>query len=377
MRILYDAAMPFAKPLFEQLGQVDSFQAGSLQPADLRDIDVLLVRSTTNVNADLLVQANALKFVATATAGDDHIDKPLLASRGIEYSNAGGCNAQAVAEYVLSAILLFHQKKQRSWQQKSVAIVGAGHVGRALGSLLERMNMSVVYCDPWLQNEDETRSYVSLDAALQQDIISLHTPLVEGGKYPTRNLLNASNMASMQPEQLLIHACRGGVVNSHALLAMLSKQQFSAIIDVWDNEPFIDKALVQVADFATPHIAGHSLEGKAKGSFILFEWLCKKLAHSTDFDYGSLLPHLEQPLSLPLGINVQDAIRYLVSQVYDISKDDRVLRDHMATFDNFAKIRKNYWTRREFSAVSVKLQKDQESLELKNAIHALGFDLVH
>lgn len=105
MKIVVDENMPYVEPLFGDLGEIIPVNGRTLTPEQVQDADVLLVRSVTRVNAALLEANQKLKFVGSATIGTDHVDLAYLATRGIVFSNAPGCNATAVGEFAFIAML--------------------------------------------------------------------------------------------------------------------------------------------------------------------------------------------------------------------------------------------------------------------------------
>ena len=129
MKILCDIALPNSVEVFSQYGEVALKNGRQINAGDLVDVDVLIIRSITKVNEDLLSKANKLKFVGTATAGMDHMDTALLDKKGIAYSNAQGSNCESVGDYILSVLLVLAEKYNISFEGKSIGIVGCGFVG--------------------------------------------------------------------------------------------------------------------------------------------------------------------------------------------------------------------------------------------------------
>ena len=160
MKILFEDTIPLGHEYFSGLGDVSRYAWQTLTPEDIKHTDILAVRSTTKVNEALLSQASQLQFVTTATSGTNHIDKNWLDSQGISWNSAGGCNAIAVAEYVLSALLLADQAGKIDINAITVGIVGAGHVGTALAKRLSVLNIQYKLCDPPLSASGDTRKFL-------------------------------------------------------------------------------------------------------------------------------------------------------------------------------------------------------------------------
>ena len=371
MKIYYEDSMPYAAEFFSGLGDCEVFSHKTVNADMLTDADVLLVRSTTKVNEQLLAKNKQVQFVATATAGTDHVDKNYLANQNIPFTSAGGCNAVAVAEYVLSAMLVM--AKRLNWQlaDKTVGIVGAGHVGSALSRVLTVMGINHQLCDPPLADAGDSRNFVGMSEIMQCDVITLHVPWVKDGPYPTQDLFDKTRLAALTDNQLLINACRGEVVNNQGALELFEQgRSLNLVLDVWENEPSINLDLIQHTALATAHIAGHTIEGKARGTEMLYVALCKHLGVQADKKLSDYLPEAE-PSGIPIS-EKQDfwqVLHPLVLNVYNIETDDQHFRVNMHSAEQFRYIRKHYPIRREFSAIAVNTGNFADS----KAIYALGF----
>ena len=371
MKIFYEDSMPYGREFFDDLGDCQVFSHQSIDASQLTDADILLVRSTTKVNEELLKQANKLQFVSTATAGTNHMDIPYLKERGIDYSSAAGCNAVAVAEYVLSAMFACQKCIAKPILETTVGIVGAGHVGSALAQKLGAMGIDYKLCDPPLEASGDPRVFVSLEEIMDCDVISLHTPLVVSGEHPTLHMFDQQRLSSLSESQLLINACRGEVLDNRAALALFEKgKTLNLVLDVWENEPEILLDLVPHTKLATAHIAGHTIEGKARGTEMLYQQVCKRLnitPSKTLEDYlpAPVLPHIQ----LDAGVLSARIFQDLVHQVYDIRQDDKLFKQTVAKPGQFAYIRKHYAIRREFAATRV----SAGNLVGSEAIYGLGF----
>ncbi|WP_297820990.1 4-phosphoerythronate dehydrogenase [uncultured Paraglaciecola sp.] len=371
MKIYYEDSMPYAAEFFSELGECEVFSHKTLNADMLADADVLLVRSTTKVDEQLLLKNKQLQFVATATAGTDHVDQHYLASQNIPFISAGGCNAVAVAEYVLSAILVM--SKRLNWQlvDKTVGIVGAGHVGSALARVLTVLGIKHKLCDPLLDDAGDAREFVSMKDIMQCDVISLHVPWVKDGPYPTQNLFNKVRLAALQDNQILINACRGEVINNQAALALFEQgKSLNLVLDVWENEPSINLDLIPHTALATAHIAGHTIEGKARGTEMLYLALCKHLGIQADKKLSDYLPKAQpNPIQLSEKQDFWQVLHQLVLNVYNIETDDQYFRANMHSADQFRYIRKHYPIRREFSAIALNTGNFANS----KAIYGVGF----
>ena len=277
MKIVADENMP-ALALFAPLGEVIPRAGRGLTQADLTDAGVLLVRSVTRVDAALLAET-PVRFVGSATIGTDHVDLPWLAAAGIWFAHAPGCNAMAVAEYVLQVVLDWACEQGRSLANLSVGVVGVGNAGGRVAHLLAAAGCRVRCCDPPRAAAGDAidGGWVSLDEALACDVVTLHVPLTGQGGHATRHLLGASALSTLSPDQLLINSSRGPVIDNTALLACLESGGPAVVLDVWETEPGVPPALFARVRRGSPHIAGYSVEGRTRGSLMVYQALCEHL----------------------------------------------------------------------------------------------------
>ncbi|GIU53553.1 4-phosphoerythronate dehydrogenase [Shewanella sp. KT0246] len=375
MKIVADENMPYVEALFGELGEITLVNGRQLRPEQLVDVDVLLVRSVTKVNKQLLAKANKLKFVGSATIGTDHIDLDYLQVSNIPFSNAPGCNATAVGEFAFIAMLELAKRFKQPLKGKVVGIVGAGNTGSALEHCLKAYGMKVLLCDPVLAKQGDkvnaSREFVPLDTIIDQaDIISLHVPITRTGEDKTWYLFDEAKLNQLKPNTWLLNCCRGEVIDNRALIKV--KQQRSdlkLVLDVWEGEPNPMPELVPLVEFATPHIAGYSLEGKARGTHMLFQKLCAILNLEVDKSVSNLLPAFNIS-QLNINSDLSETQLLNISRlVYNLSDDDYLFRNSFLNNHGFDHMRKNHTHRREFSALSLV----NTGLSEVNWIYKLGF----
>ncbi|HGY9585547.1 TPA: 4-phosphoerythronate dehydrogenase [Vibrio harveyi] len=355
MKIIVDENMPYAEELFSQLGEVILKPGRTLTADDLVDVDALMIRSVTKVNAELISKANKLKFVGTATAGMDHVDQALLQEKGIFFTAAPGCNKVGVAEYAFSVMMVLTQQQGFSVFDKTVGIIGAGQVGSYLEKCLKGMGINVLINDPFKQEEGDSRSFTPLAELIERsDIITLHTPITKDGPHPTHHLIDDAVLNGLRSDQILINAARGPVVDNQALKQRLLKNDgFTAALDVFEFEPEVDMELLPLLAFATPHVAGYGLEGKARGTTMIFNSYCEFLNNELRAHASDLLPTAPVP-TMVLDRAWDEATLHNITQlIYDVRKDDALFRREISKPGSFDLMRKNYWDRREYSAVTL------------------------
>jgi erythronate-4-phosphate dehydrogenase len=376
MNIYADENMPYVQQFFAGLGTVQLVDGRQLTPAQVADADVLLVRSVTQVNAQLLSQNNQLKFVGTATIGVDHIDQALLSSRDIRFSSAPGCNAQSVVEYVLSSLFLLAEQQQKPLQQWTVGVVGVGQIGSRLVKALQALEVNVLQSDPLRAANEADFPHVDFaELCRKVDVLSFHVPLVKTGAFPTLKLLNQQNLQQLPATVAIINASRGEVTCNQALLAEAkSGVQRPLVLDVWDQEPNILQELVPYTRIATAHIAGHSIEGKARGTEMLYQALCKSMNLEIKHTLAEFCPvPVMEKLQISENFRLSD-VQNVCRMLYDVRRDDALFRFHLQGL-GFDWLRKHYPPRREYS--SLHLQLANPAAAIPEFLRKLGFSSQH
>lgn len=332
----------------------------AISAVSVRDADVLLVRSVTRVDPNLLA-GSRVQFVGSATIGTDHIDKPHLAQHDIAFAHAPGSNADSVVEYVMASLLHLAVQKNEPLRGKTVGIVGCGNIGSRLAQRLPAFGLRVLRNDPPLADQaGDAARYVSLDQILEEaEIITLHVPLTHTGRYPTNHLFDEALLACLPSHVWLLNTCRGPVVDNVALRKrQMSSPLAALVLDVWENEPALDMALLNLVDLGTPHIAGYSYDGKVTGTVMLYKALIKHLEQPPHWNPASIYaPTSEDDLSLtppPARLPEHAWLHHLVSQMYPIQEDDQRLRNLCPLAPEnqgpyFTQLRKSYPRRRSFT----------------------------
>ncbi|WP_095499008.1 4-phosphoerythronate dehydrogenase [Paraferrimonas haliotis] len=374
MQIVADENMPYVDELFGQHANIRRLPGRTIQSNDLVDVDILLVRSVTKVNAELLHHANRLKFVGSATIGLDHIDEALLRTRGINYSNAPGCNATGVGQYVATALLKIASQENVYLKNKRVGIIGAGNTGSATFQCLSALGMHCYFYDPLLEAKGDKRINASFEWMLENcDVLSFHVPLTHAGPFPTHHMVNERVLSAMKPDVWLVNACRGGVIDNKALLEWRKSHPNSRLVlDVWEGEPQVHKNLVEWVDVATPHIAGYSMEGKARGTWMLYQWLAPLMNWPEAIDYKALIQLPNPPSQTIESRLTEEQLNALASLVYDLNLDDELFRKEGLTAEGFDGLRKNHQLRREFSALTLVLDRQFDVNWLKQFGFTIG-----
>lgn len=362
MKIVADENMPLVRELFSPYGEVVTVPGRELDAAQLKDADVLLVRSVTRVNSALL-EGSPVRFVGSATIGVDHVDQVYLESSDIAFANAPGCNASAVVQYVLSALF----RVRPDWLRQTVGIVGCGNVGGRLYRTLKALGVNCRCYDPFL-SADQIADLCSLDEVLDASILCLHTPLTTSGPHPSYHLLDERALRRFSPGGLLLNAGRGAVVDNSALLRLLPEYAWQVVLDVWEGEPQVSLPLLSRVNIGTPHIAGYSWDGKVNGTAMVRDAFCRWR--------GQPVPESGTSTD-PVELIKMASLGQAVLAVYDVAEDDRRMRQALladgadlgAAFD---RLRKDYPRRLEFPHYRVRGIVDSE---LARRLALLGFKM--
>ena len=308
-RVIIDAAVPYVRGVLEPWFDVEYLQAAQIDAAAVKDASALIIRTRTKCGADLL-EGSAVEFIATATIGMDHIDRPWCAEKGITAVNAPGCNADGVMEWVFAAIN--HLPFGRPSEGMTLGVVGVGEVGGRVADMGRRRGFKVLENDPPKQAAGSSRNFTPLDSLLaQSDIVTVHIPLWRENFH----FAGASFFEKMKPGAAFLNAARGGVADEAALLAM--RRRLGPIaIDVWEGEPDINTETLSAADIATPHIAGYTATGKVNATVAAVRALAKYFG-----------------ISELLQFEIKHDFRSYNIEGYDILADDRMLREHPFDFE--------------------------------------------
>ncbi len=372
LSIVADRQILLAEETFSNFGKVELVDGRSIDQTTIKNADILLVRSVTQVDETLLKNSK-IGFVGSATSGIDHIDTDYLKKSDIRFVYTPGSNARSVAEYVLSSLLVTAEFNNFDITKKTIGIIGCGQVGSIVQRFLESLGVQCLLNDPPLAEQGSIESYVELERILEADIITIHVPLTTDGNYPTSKLVDKSFLDRLKPDVVLINTSRGEVIDESALLSFKETNPDSTLIlDVWCNEPDINIKLLQQTFVGTPHIAGYSYDGKLKATKILAEALLTEAKNMPDISQVLTL----EPVIDAIEYNDDTAVQLAVMQAYDIRSDAIALRELISMpsgerGDYFDSLRKNYPIRREFTNKQINTKNLNN--EMKQCLLELGF----
>lgn len=319
---------PFRLTFYHNLDEVTQLIPGQ---------DVLLCRATLKVTSSLL-KNNSLRFVATATSGTDHIDCNALAEQNIQLITAQGCNARAVADYVVSC--LAYLELHHHIKGKKAGIIGLGNTGSHVAARLKANDFELVTYDP---SKELRKPHGFFSCALEDlhrvDLLCIHAELHNTPPYPSLDLINEQFLEQLNPGCVIINTARGGIVNEEALLANTKKLVYCA--DVYLNEPDVDERIIDLATLCTPHIAGHSLEAKY-GAVSLLSTTLHQIA-------GLNPPQFALPEMDLVHLSIDQTWQKNVLSLYNPSLETMKLKKSKDKKSTFLKLRTQHQQRHDFN----------------------------
>jgi erythronate-4-phosphate dehydrogenase len=373
VRIVADENIPFAQEAFASLGDLHLVPTAQIA-TELREADVLIVRSVTRVDETLLADTR-VHFVGSATAGIDHVETDYLAKRGITFASAAGSNSTAVAEHV-AAFLCALEAIWSQRQTRTIGIVGVGHCGSKVAKVAQALGFDPVLCDPPLARETGSARFRPLAELCDCDVLTLHTPLIREGRDRTEGMIDAAYLRKLKPGGIVVNTARGGLVVEPALVAALKAGHLAAAaLDVWQGEPRVDLTVLEAVTLATPHVAGYSHEGRSRGTEMIHAALCRYLGVEPHWSSSTHRHDARVSIRLSAEATGDRSIAAVVLEAHPVRRADADLRrlrtlppsKHAAYFEE---LRKN-GMRHEFSAFAIRI--DPPDPDLAQQLETLGF----
>ena len=276
-----------------------------LKPDELKGIigqyNGLVIRSATKVTADIIEAATNLKVIGRAGIGLDNVDIPVASQKGIVVMNTPEGNTITTAEHTMSMIMALSRNipqattslKQGKWEKKklqgrelfnkTLGLIGAGHIGQIVADRAKGMKMNIIVFDPYLKPETLEKldlEPVSLDELLQRaDYITIHTPKTD----ETANMINKDTLSKMKKGAMLINCARGGIVNEDDLYGALESGHLAgAALDVFSVEPPGEIKLMNLPNFiCTPHLGASTREAQDNVARDVANQIVAYLLHGT------------------------------------------------------------------------------------------------
>lgn len=372
MKVVIDDKIPFLRNVFEPYATVVYKPGKDISQSDLVDAQLLIVRTRTKCNKNLL-EGTSVQMVSTATIGTDHMDISWLEQAGITWSNAPGCNSGSVRQYI-GSVLAHLIISGINPAETTIGIVGVGMVGSKVEQLARTLGFKVMLNDPPRARREGDAQFTDYRTLVSNaDIITYHTPLNMSGPDASYHLLSEDLLNLLKPGVVIINSSRGEVTDTKAMLSGLTAGMIGKLVlDVWENEPDISSELHEKVWIGTPHIAGYSVDGKANGSSMTVDAVSHKFGLPLVGWKPDSLPTPENPVIVisDFGKTSAYAAAEAILRTYNILEDHQRLRQAPSDFE---KLRGSYPVRREFDSWTVEGNALRpETLEM---IENLGFKL--
>lgn len=370
IKIVADSKIPFLTGALEKNAKVKYIPGNRISNNHLHNADGLIIRTRTFCDEELL-RGTPVKFIASATTGYSHIDVEYCDANNVKWKNAAGCNSGAVKQYIASALANIISYEKRPFEDITLGIIGVGNIGSKVESLARALGIKTLLNDPPRQRSEESSKFTNINHLISQsDIITMHVPLNNRGEDKTFHMADKAFFSNIKKNAWFINTSRGEVVQTSALLHAIQKKQITgAVIDVWENEPYINAELVDSAFISTPHIAGYSIDGKANGTAMSIRAISKFFNFGMDNWYPDFILSPNNPqIEIYNILDPEDFFCKLSLHTYDIMADSQKLKRSPDTFEIQ---RDTYPPRREEHAfkVKTKIQNNRH----QNIINNLGF----
>ncbi len=370
MKIIADKDIPFLCGVFEPFCDIEYLHYSQINNQSIRGAEVLIVRTRTLCNAELL-KGSKIKLIASATIGFDHIDVSFCKQEGIRWMNAPGCNSGAVKQWFMSAFFSLISKQNMNINDVTLGVVGVGQVGSKVASFAEAIGLRVLLNDPPRERLEGSCNFRMLQTLIREcNLITFHVPLTQTGPNKTFHFVNHSFIDSVLPGTMLINSSRGEVIDTNALLSVGKRKQLKTVLDVFESEPHISAELASFSTLITPHIAGYSTEGKANATAQVVQQAANFLEIPLDDWYPDYwMPEfLNQLIVDAKNKEVNEVLAEVIRHTYAIEKDDALLRKNL---NNFEQIRSGYAYRFEPQAWTIGIKSG--NTEIFRSLKAIGF----
>ena len=269
---------------FEELGEITNISESKTKTEDLKsnivDTDIVVIRSGTKINKDILENANNLKIIARCGVGVDNVDVEEATNKKIYVTNSPNANIISVAELTIGLIISAARKihisnnslKDKKWDrnkflgtelyQKQLGLVGFGKAAKEVAKRLSAFGMNIVFYDPYVDSSTIEAKKVDLDELLKtSDVISIHVVKTK----ETTNLINNEKLNLIKKGGILVNTSRGGIVDEVALFQRSSDDVIFAGLDVFSKEPpDINKTFSTSNIVTTPHLGASTQEAQLR-----------------------------------------------------------------------------------------------------------------
>jgi len=371
IKIVIDKDIPFIQGVFEPYANVFYIEGNQISAPDIYDADAIIIRNRTKCDRKLL-ENSSVRYIATATSGFDHIDTEYCKQNNILWSNAAGCNSGSVMQYMASTLAYLALEKKINFTSKTIGIIGVGHTGKKVATLADILGMKKLLYDPPRALIEGNEGFTSLENIMENaDIISFHVPLQYGDVNETLHFANGFFFSQLKKKPIIINTSRGEVVDSKALKCALEDGLISGcILDVFENEPTVEKSFLDYCILATPHIAGYSADGKAHATQHVVQTVGAFFDLPLKNWQTPSIPMPEMSNIFPNQYTENIFLFHCLLTCFNIAIDDAKLRFQPTKFEHF---RNHYPIRREYPSFTVNTK--QTSSDIEGKLKQLGFTI--
>ena len=422
MKILIDENIPYVEHFFhDYLDDIEYFKDKEFEINMVKEDSVVITRSTYKTHGKKI--SKSVKFLCSASTGEDHFDKKILDNMNIPYAFSTGANAIAVAEYTFSTLALMLKEYKFNKEYDAVAVIGCGNIGSKVLKTLDALDFEVYGYDPFNTEFEDSDTLTSNSefveysgSGLGDDIglyealagvgdisssirfVSLNVPLHEGFEvqhngaaiesksltkkqlgniyissfdgsskiFPTKNLINRQVFEQLPDGAIILNTSRGGVVSEKDFIELDDDRHYIRLIsDVFEKEPNINEDFLNKNLFATPHIAGHSQFARYQMTKMAYENVMNFLGQ----DISERNSILENRI-INFKKNTFDKDMKQFGLPVTLMLDTYNPKSDVFNYKDFKKVRDNYNNRIGYSQVTIKGCSDYADREI---LKLLGF----
>jgi erythronate-4-phosphate dehydrogenase len=392
-RLIIDELIPVDEDKLSSVFDVQRLATRAMDYRDFwRDADGVLLRSKTDITPELL-KGSKVTFIGSATVGTDHlkVGADFLKEQKIMFAHAPKESTESVVAWTVAVLLELmdkHKAKLADIKQKTIGIIGVGNIGSRMEEIFKVLKAKeILLCDPKFGK----KSVPFEEVVKKADILLFHPSYQYEGEHSSHYLISEDNWESLKKDVLVINASRGAVTSNAALKEALSKKQIKGLaLDVYENEPktnFIipplpyemDSDLLKVLDIGTPHIAGHSMDGKHLGADKIVKDAAEFFKVKGLEDYESPITFKPEPEIEITEFDVEKDLLPLVQKLMKIDYTSKTFLEKPEDIPpNFTMIRRNYtrneeFQRRDFNYYTVKPKDFTLKPDDAKLLKALGF----
>ena len=245
------------------------------------DAEIVLVRSDTKINKELIDISKNLKIIGRSGVGTDNIDLVEASTSNIHVTNTPEANVISAAELTVGLIISAARNitvannsvKKSEWgrsqfmgielHKKQLGLIGFGKVAKLVSTRMQSFDMKIVFYDPFVDSSTDREEKIDLDELLMtSDFVSIHIPKNK----ETENLISKEKLSLMKEGSIIVNTSRGGLIDEHEVFNLTKENKlYSAGLDVYEKEPpEINKEHVNSKVITLPHLGASTKEAQLR-----------------------------------------------------------------------------------------------------------------